>query len=192
VLHPNGRKDAVCQVCNIQFSVVASRPGLYCSRACLGTANGKRQEGRDPSKRTTTACLECGAAFEALLSLGDRRKFCSRPCNALWHMRRRRILRPTSIELALKTGLALVGVATVPEVRIGRFLVDLAIPAAKIAIEADGSYWHSLRGMAERDARKDAALSAAGWRVLRFGEDQINTDVASCVAAVLAALGVRR
>jgi very-short-patch-repair endonuclease len=73
----------------------------------------------------------------------------------------------------------------------GRFNIDLAIPSARIAIEADGRYWHALPKQIAADARKDAALTAAGWRVLRFGEDQINEDVASCVAVVLASLGVR-
>ena len=190
-LFPNGRKESVCGVCGVTFETVASRKAAYCSKACVGVANGRRQH-RDPSKRTTKTCLECGAHFDALVCLGDRPKFCGRPCNALWYGRHRRVLRPTSIELALESALAQVGIVTVREMKSGRFSIDLAIPTAKIAIEADGTYWHSLPKQIAADARKNAALSAKGWTVLRFGEDQINDDIASCVATVLEALDARQ
>lgn len=187
---PMQRKHAQCQTCSIAFTVPVKEPGRYCSRACLGIANGKRQQ-RDLSKWTTKTCVECGSPFTVKTCLGDRPKFCSRACNAVWYGRHRRVSRPTSIELALEAALAQAGIATTREMKHGRFSIDLAIPAARIAIEADGRYWHSLPKQIEADARKDAALAAAGWRVLRFGEDQINEDVASCVAVVLESLGVR-
>lgn len=194
VLHPNGSKMATCGECGKSFRAVASAPAVYCSRACLGIANGKRQEGTgDPSKRTMKPCLECGTLFEALVCVGDRAKFCSRQCLGGWTIRNRdRIALPTSIEVAMKAALDDCGISTVSEMKSGRFSIDLAIPEARLAIETDGRYWHSLPGMIERDARKDAALAAQGWAVLRFGEDQINSDIASCVAAVMEALESRQ
>lgn len=190
-LKPGGRKESVCGVCGVEFTRGLSRKAAYCSKACLGVANGRRQH-RDPTKRTMKTCIECGAAFAALICLGDRPKFCSRACLGLWTCRHRRIVSPTSIEIALGAALAQAGIATVREMQHGRFNIDLAIPADMIAIEADGRYWHSLPKQMAADARKDAALAAAGWTVLRFGEDQINDDVASCVAAVLEALESRQ
>lgn len=189
-LFPNGRKKSVCGICGVTFETVASNKAMYCSRACLGVANGRRQH-RDPSKRAMKTCLECGSTFEKLVCLGDRPKFCSKACNALFHGRHRRVLRPTSIELALESALAQVGITTVREMKSGRFSIDLAIPTAKLAIEADGSYWHSLPKQIAADARKNAALAAQGWTVLRFGEDQINRDIASCVAVVMETLAAR-
>lgn len=190
-LKPSGRKVATCGTCGVEFRAVTSAPAHYCSMACLGIANGKRQQ-RDPSKWTTKACIECGASFEAKLCLGDRKKFCSRSCLGLWTCRNRRIARPTSIELALEAALAQVGVATIRELRAGRFNIDLAIPDARIAIEADGTYWHALPKQIAADARKNVALAEQGWLVLRFGEDQINSDIASCVATVIEALEARQ
>ncbi len=45
------------------------------------------------------------------------------------------------------------------------YKLDLAWPARKIAIEVDG---HSHRSRKEQDQKKDAALLALGWIVLRF------------------------
>jgi very-short-patch-repair endonuclease len=187
---PMERKRARCESCGTAFETPVKEVGRFCSKECVWAANGRHQR-RDPSKRMTRTCLECGAPFVKLICLGDRAKFCSRACLGLWTCRHRRIVSPTSIELALEAALALVGVATVREMKHGRFNVDLAIPSARIAIEADGKYWHSLPKQVAADARKDAALAAAGWRVLRFGEDRINEDVASCVAVVLESLGVQ-
>jgi hypothetical protein len=50
--------------------------------------------------------------------------------------------------------------------------VDLAYPAAALAIEYDGG-WHFDRAQAERDRRRDNLLAAYGWQTLRFGRDDV-------------------
>lgn len=45
-------------------------------------------------------------------------------------------------------------------------LVDLAVPHRKWAVEVDGLS-HNVKSVQERDARKDALLAEAGWRVFR-------------------------
>lgn len=188
VLHPGKQREAHCQTCGQAFTVVRSEVGRYCSRRCLGTANGKRQA-KDPTKHREYICQECGTRFNALACLSHRKRFCSRSCTARWTCRHRRLVRPTSIELALHAALTAAGIPTEREYKTGRYNIDLAIPAARLAIEADGTYWHSLPKQQAADARKDAALGQAGWRVLRFGENAITTDVDACVQAVRAALG---
>ena len=54
------------------------------------------------------------------------------------------------------------------------YKLDLASPAAKIAVEIDGPSHRSLKRR-EADRRKDQWLNAAGWTVLRF----TNGDVAA-------------
>lgn len=54
--------------------------------------------------------------------------------------------------------------------QIGRFLIDVAHPAHKVACEADGEYWHNRPGAKEHDAERDAYLFEKGWLVVRFPE----------------------
>jgi len=186
-LYPNGRKTCVCQACGAHFEVVRSLVGRYCSRKCLGIANGHRQTaGRDPSRYPLFTCAQCGKAYPRHISLTGRTRFCSHSCRATWNDLRRRIARPTSIERLLEAALRAAGVPAEREHRVGRFSVDFALPARRIAIEADGAYWHSLPKQQRADARKDAYLTSAGWRVLRFSEARILLDAAACAAEVAA------
>jgi very-short-patch-repair endonuclease len=47
-------------------------------------------------------------------------------------------------------------------------VVDLAFPAARLAIEVDGLAWHSGRERFQRDRTKQNLLVRRGWTVLRF------------------------
>ena len=56
----------------------------------------------------------------------------------------------------------------------GPFLVDLAFPALRIAIEVDGWAWHVDAVRFARDRRKGNALNRAGWSLLRFTWHQLD------------------
>src|SRR5689334_11637762 len=56
---------------------------------------------------------------------------------------------------------------------IGDFIVDFASPKARLIIEVDGGY-HAQR--VEADARRDAKLRRAGWRVVRFSAAECVRD----------------
>ncbi|HJT38096.1 MAG TPA: DUF559 domain-containing protein [Actinomycetota bacterium] len=55
----------------------------------------------------------------------------------------------------------------VMQYRIGRYRVDFAYPAARVAIECDGYRYHSSRQRFDADRARDLALTREGWRVLR-------------------------
>jgi very-short-patch-repair endonuclease len=61
---------------------------------------------------------------------------------------------------------------------IGTHIVDFACPARKLAIELDGGQ-HAL--LAEEDARRTTELARRGYRVLRFW----NNDVLSNLGGVI-------
>lgn len=83
----------------------------------------------------------------------------------------------------------------------------MAFISAKVAVFVDGCFWHGcpdhqdvpksnrdywvpkLAANVERDRRVDAALTEAGWIVLRIWE---HDDVAGLVAQIEAALDLRR
>jgi hypothetical protein len=64
--------------------------------------------------------------------------------------------------------------------------VDVLFPAERLVIEVDGGRWHSTPFRRRSDARKQAIVEAAGFRVLRVSEDD---DEAAVVARVLLQLG---
>ncbi|MGY2004466.1 endonuclease domain-containing protein [Blastococcus sp. SYSU DS1024] len=73
-----------------------------------------------------------------------------------------------------------------------RVQLDAAWPAARVAVELDGAAFHGSREQRERDLRRDTALAALGWVVLRFSYARLMTDPEGCrreiVAVVLARL----
>lgn len=74
----------------------------------------------------------------------------------------------------------------------GTFRLDLAFEAERVAVELDGWAFHSSREQRERDMRRDAALAAAGWLVIRLSHRRLHDDPDGCRRDVLAALGARR
>lgn len=81
-----------------------------------------------------------------------------------------RAAHPTSIERLAMTVLDALGIEYISNQRIDRYVVDILIPSQMLVIECDGSYWHSLPGAPEKDARRDARLRELGYRVERIGE----------------------
>lgn len=70
---------------------------------------------------------------------------------------------------------------------VGGFEVDFHWPSARLVVETDGHDHHGTRPAFERDRRRDASLTVAGWRVVRFTWRQVTADPAA-VATTLRAL----
>ena len=75
----------------------------------------------------------------------------------------------------------------------GRYRVDFAVvdPSAGtfVAIECDGYEFHErTKEQVQRDKARDRALTAAGWRVLRFTGSEVWSDPAACVREIVAML----
>jgi very-short-patch-repair endonuclease len=66
---------------------------------------------------------------------------------------------------------------------LGRYIADLLAPQVRLVVEVDGGY-HAERERA--DARRDRALAAAGYRVLRLEAEMVMRDAAAAVALVRA------
>ena len=67
----------------------------------------------------------------------------------------------------------------------GRFIVDLYAAEARLIVEVDGGY-HGDR--IEHDARRDRALRALGYRVLRIDDDLVLTDLSEALRGIQLAL----
>jgi very-short-patch-repair endonuclease len=68
---------------------------------------------------------------------------------------------------------------------LGRFIADFYAPAARLVVEVDGAY-HA--GRVRADARRDAVLVRAGYRVLRFQAESVWCDPDAVVARIRCAL----
>jgi uncharacterized protein DUF559 len=68
--------------------------------------------------------------------------------------------------------------------------VDLAYPAARLAIEYDGSA-HFDPGQRARDLRRDNELAARGWHTMRIDKAQATTGLARTVRNISATLARR-
>lgn len=58
------------------------------------------------------------------------------------------------------------------------FVIDFAIPDRLIAIEVDGSKWHTSKKALRKQQFRDYQLKRAGWTVIHIPEDEIdNLDI---------------
>jgi len=88
----------------------------------------------------------------------------------------RRFGGESSIEGITRQLLESSGLGFVAEFNVGgRDVFDFYVPARNLLIECDGTYWHSLPGVEKRDALKTARAQKAGYAVVRFGEDLIQS-----------------
>jgi DNA mismatch endonuclease (patch repair protein) len=106
-------------------------------------------------------------------------------------------------ELALRRALWGIGVRYRLHLRLEGARPDLAIRSSKVAVFVDGCFWHScpihgvkpktnssfwttkLTANRLRDVRNNIKLAAAGWRVIRFWEHEIEQSVEHCAKTVL-------
>ena len=94
---------------------------------------------------------------------------------------------PTASEAALFAAIrgGRLGVTVRRQVALGRFIVDLLVPSARLVNEEDGGYPCTRR---RADARRDRALERMGYRVLCIEAELVLSEVAKAVALVRAAL----
>ncbi len=94
--------------------------------------------------------------------------------------------RESSLNCRLREALVCLGICPIEEYRIGRYSIDCALPKWKVAIEADGDFFHCnpalyptgptchiQRRNLQNDQAKNAFLEQVGWIVLRFWETEI-------------------
>ena len=66
--------------------------------------------------------------------------------------------------------------------------VDFAIPALKIAIEADGEVFHSSAKQMAHDNERDSNLAQVGWTTLRFTDTEIDKRIERVMSTIMKAI----
>lgn len=72
--------------------------------------------------------------------------------------------------------------------RIEGLTVDFAWPAQRVVVEIDGHRYHGTRAAFERDRARDARLTLAGYRVVRFTYRQLIREPAAVASLLLGLL----
>lgn len=67
----------------------------------------------------------------------------------------------------------------------GAARLDAAVPELKLAVELDGAAFHGSAADRERDIRRDVALAALGWVVLRFSYRRLTREPEVCRREIL-------
>lgn len=70
----------------------------------------------------------------------------------------------------------------------GPYRIDLAFPAARVAVEVDGWAWHVDAVRFANDRRKGNALTTAGWNLLRYTWHDLDGRPGEVVTEIRAAL----
>ncbi len=63
--------------------------------------------------------------------------------------------------------------------------LDAAVPHLRVAVELDGAAFHGSAEDRERDIRRDVALAALGWVVLRFSHRRLTREPEACRREIL-------
>jgi len=74
------------------------------------------------------------------------------------------------------------------DVPLGRYTADFLFRDARLVVECDGHAYHASPGAMRRDRRRDLALQAGGWDVVRLTWEQVTGDPAATASALLAVL----
>jgi very-short-patch-repair endonuclease len=80
----------------------------------------------------------------------------------------------TKLEFAVFEALDKMGIRYIKHLRMGRFMPDIYIPKHNLIIECDGTRWHSLPGVQDRDKRRDTYFTGLGMKVIHI------PDIAIC------------
>ena len=76
--------------------------------------------------------------------------------------------------------------------RLAGYEVDAVWPDRRLVVEVDGYAYHGHRAQFERDRRKDLALTAAGYRVIRVSWRQLTQEPFALIAVISSALSDSR
>ena len=183
--------DTACQTCGKNIHILKSRyadgkHGRYCSQKCMIADRPKPKR----IKKSIVNCQLCGKEFEiypSWLKKGDG-KFCSRKCVISNTNRQMRLNGQTTIEKLLQDELNKRNIDHSYNYSLPPWVIDFAFPNYKLAVEADGIYWHSLDNVKEKDKRKDKDLIKRGWTILHFTGDEIRNSPFDCVDKIVSHL----
>lgn len=164
---------AGCLKCGNQFERILSDKRKYCSFKCSLDHIHEMSVGKYRVEKKNHSCINCGNNFQRSVNYKQNPKYCSLRCNGIYQTANSK-KKMTDIEIILENVLISAGIDYITQVNIKNISVaDFVI--GEILVFADGDYWHSLPGRAEKDLLQTEKLTLLGYTVLRFnGSDILN------------------
>jgi endogenous inhibitor of DNA gyrase (YacG/DUF329 family) len=188
----------VCANCGKTFEQPAYKNRSFCSKKCASLGRWKDPELRAKymSARSSKTPLQREVASLRLKAMNKDREFRAKSDAArrgkgfVGERGGNGTLTPQQIALAEATGYETEYPVPTGNPRWRCALMDLANPALKLAVEVDGLS-HSSRAQQNRDRIKERMLHALGWVVLRFTNEEIDSDLARVVMEIKAMEHIR-
>lgn len=193
---PNRQERAVkeCNFCGKEFKCFQKDAARrrFCSQNCMiqWRDSDARAHLRKTVAKIPCTCQWCGQKFERYPSeLAEGRGiYCSKNCVGAATAAAMGTACESQLERNFAQSLRESGLVFETQFKFRHFLLDIAFPEERLAVEVDGDYWHNLPNIVQKDKRKDAALREEGWKVVHIWEKEINSDLARAKQRVFDAL----
>lgn len=170
---------------------IDTEPGGQCWR--VGPRDAVRQTVSWADTETAVACLDTAMTTWGWTSGYLERLFADAAAAERFTVLRARVGSGSGVESLVRQRLELAGVAVEQQRRVGGVgFVDFVVRGVRLVIEVDGFEHHGTRRGFEEDRRRDAALAALGYAVLRFTYRHVTRDWDSCVATIRATIAQLR
>ena len=172
----------LCQVCGRERPVTPTQikhGSRFCSWECA------RQALNAP--RPIVTCQQCGKECHVPPSrVRQGMRFCSHSCRSI-HTVLRMPTTETTIELILYRTLEALGVFFLRQHPLveAHTIPDAYVPEGKVALYADGDYWHALPKVSARDKRQSERLKELGHVVIRLSESDLRHDAMNLIRQAL-------
>lgn len=193
--HPGwkgGKLAAICEFCEKPFFAHSYRKqagqARFCSQACYYAA-GANTVTLTVARQPTAPCVVCGKISMVLPCKVKTQKTCSRACSGIRAIfasrKRQRNKGRTNLEQLLYDGLTAKSIKFEEQKAVSNICVPDFLIAQRVAVFADGAYWHSKPAAVERDARIGKKLTALGFVVLRFSDKEIEQNLPAVLERII-------
>lgn len=153
-----------------------SRIERFCSRKCTSIYQGRERLGHRRVEWTKHICQLCGNEYEICPSpTRSPTKYCSRKCHNIGNylsMPKQR----TGIEMEIADILKELDISFEEQKLLEALTIADFFVEPKIAIYADGDYWHNKKNVRQRDGYINKVLMSQGYTVLRYRGSEIRTN----------------
>ncbi len=155
--------DLFCKLCGKKIDNESGQKNRkFCSRDCWNKWQNNKEE---------RYCKWCTKPFMAWDN--GKQQYCSKKCALA-------STKETDIERLMREELEKDNTQFEQYKHVGGFFVDFLLPN-NVIIECNGMYWHTKPEVVERDKRKNKTLEQLGYKIYRFTDKEIKSNVSKCV-----------